>query len=171
MKALFLHGLESKPKNQKSEFLAKFDAQCPAMDYRSPGLFNEILTKIQNDRPEVLIGSSMGGWFAYCLSTITGIPTILFNPAVHSRSMEPVVQIGSMQANHTVILGRKDDLINPEETLEWIKKNPGHFKVNFENNGHQTPINIFKKYVLHSGYLNEMQRIKMFEEFNNLDLT
>jgi hypothetical protein len=169
MKALFLHGLESKAKSQKSEFLAKFDAECPAMDYKQSGLFNEILAKIQNDRPDVLIGSSMGGWFAYCLSTITGIPTILFNPAVHSRSMEPAVQIGSMKANHTVILGKKDELIKPEETLEWIKNNPGNFNVHFEGNGHQTPINIFKKYVLNSGYLNEMQRIKMFEEFQNLD--
>jgi hypothetical protein len=168
MKALFLHGLESKAKSQKSDFLAKFDAQCPAMDYKNPGMFNEILSMIQKDRPDVLIGSSMGGWFAYCLSTITGIPTILFNPAVHSRSMEPTVQIGSMKANHTVILGKKDELIKPEETLEWIKKNPGNFNVHFESNGHQTPINIFKKYVLNSGYLNEMQRIKMFEEFKNL---
>ncbi len=169
MKALFLHGLESKAKSQKSDFLAKFDAQCPAMDYKNPGMFNEILSMIQKDRPDVLIGSSMGGWFAYCLSTITGIPTILFNPAVHSRSIEPNVQIGSLKASHTVILGKKDDLIKPEETLEWIKKNPGNFNVHFESNGHQTPINIFKKYVLNSGYLNEMQRIKMFEEFKNLD--
>ena len=169
MKAIFLHGLESNPKSEKSKFLAKFDAECPPMDYKNPGLFNEILAKIQNDRPDVLIGSSMGGWFAYCLSTITGIPTILFNPAVHSRSMEPAVQIGSMLANHTVILGKKDDVITPEGTLEWIKKNPGNFKVNFEGNGHQTPIGIFKKYVLNSGYLTEMQRIKMFEEFQNLD--
>lgn len=169
MKALFLHGLESNPKSEKSKFLAKFDAECPAMDYNQSGLFNEILAKIQNDRPDVLIGSSMGGWFAYCLSTITGIPTILFNPAVHSRSMEPNVQMGSMKANHTVILGKKDDLISAEGTLEWIKKNPGNFNVHFENNGHQTPISIFKKYVLNSGYLNEMQRIKMFEEFKNLD--
>lgn len=169
MKAIFLHGLESKAKSEKSEFLAKFDAECPVMDYKNPGLFIEILTKIQNDRPDVLIGSSMGGWFAYCLSTITGIPTILFNPAFHSRSMEPNVQIGSIHANHTVILGKKDELIVPEKTLEWIKNNPGHFKVNFESNGHRTPLNIFKKYVLHSAYLNEMQRIKMFEEFNSLD--
>jgi hypothetical protein len=83
--------------------------------------------------------------------------------------MEPAVQMGSMKANHTVILGKKDVLINPEGTLEWIKKNPGNFNVHFENNGHQTPIGIFKKYVLNSGYLNEMQRIKMFEEFKNLD--
>ena len=169
MKAIFLHGLESSPKSEKSKFLAKFDAECPPMDYKQPGLFNEILAKIQNDRPDVLIGSSMGGWFAYCLSTITGIPTILFNPAVHSRSMEPAVQIGSMKANHTVILGKKDDVITPEGTLEWIKNNPGNCNVHFEGNGHQTPISIFKKYVLNSGYLTEMQRIKMFEEFQNLD--
>jgi hypothetical protein len=169
MKALFLHGLESKARSQKSEFLAKFDAECPVMDYKNPGMFNEILAKIQNNRPDVLIGSSMGGWFAYCLSTITGIPTILFNPAVHSRSMEPAVQIGSMKANHTVILGKRDNLINPEGTIEWVKKNPGNFNIHFESNGHQTPINVFKKYVLNSGYLNEMQRIKMFEEFKNID--
>jgi len=168
MKALFLHGLESKPRSYKSKFLYKFDVESPEMDYNDPGMFDEILLKIQNNRPDVLIGSSMGGWFAYCLSTLTGIPTIMFNPAVHSRSIEPSVKTGNFKSIHTVILGRSDNSINPDETLEWIKTKGGTFNVNFENMGHRTPISVFKKYVMQSGYLNEMQRIKMFEEFKTL---
>jgi len=167
MKVLFLHGLESKAKSDKSEFLSNFDAESPEMDYNDSSTFNNILIKIQKDRPDVLIGSSMGGWFAYCLSTLTGIPTILFNPAMHGRTFEPNVKIGNISASHTIVLGRKDQLINPEETMEWIKTATGSFKVNLENNGHRTPISVFKKYVIHSGYLNEMQRIKLFEEFKN----
>lgn len=150
MRVAFLHGLESKAISDKSTYLENDMeyAYCPAMNYKDNSLFAKTLNDIKRLDIDVLIGSSMGGWFAYCISTLTGIPTILFNPAFHSRSFSPNVQLGSKKANHIVVLGKNDTLIDHTKTLEYIKEEGiGNFKVNFESNSHRTPINIFKKYV------------------------
>lgn len=155
MKVAFFHGLESNAKSEKASYLkSQYDAWCPAMDYTNPRLFEETLKQIQLDKPELLIGSSMGGWFAYCISTLTGIPTLLLNPAVQGRSMEPRVRLGNLKANHEVVLGKDDIVINPEKTREWFKSNcKGNFKFHMESIGHRTPTAIMTKYL--SRVLNE----------------
>ena len=169
MNIAFFHGLESPAVSDKSEWLNSTykNVYTPAMDYRDPGLFNRVLKEVKDRKIDLLVGSSMGGWFAYCISTLTGIPTVLFNPAFHSRSFDPSVGIGGRGARHTVVLGKKDDLIDPATTQEWIKNNgKGKFTVHMEGNGHRTPIGIFTKYL--SG-LKESQstskHVKLFEEW------
>ncbi len=147
----FFHGLESASVSQKSQWLHERyeNAFTPAMDYSVPGLFENMLEEVRQRDIELLIGSSMGGWFAYCLSTHTGMPTVLFNPALHSRRIEPAVSLGNTTASHIVVLGRNDEIIKPEITLEWVnRKGPEHFTVFFEDNAHRTPLEIFARYVL-----------------------
>jgi hypothetical protein len=150
---VFLHGLESSSPSSKSQYLEEtFQSYCPNMDYNDADLFTKILNEVEVKRPTLLIGSSMGGWFAYCISTLTGIPTLLFNPAFHSRRIDPNVLIGNMAANHTIIFGVNDDVINPDESVLWVNKNGiGLFEYHYEEYGHRTPIHSFKKWV--SGYL------------------
>ena len=83
MRVAFFHGLESPAISDKTVALEKlFDyVYDPAMDYKDSGLFNKVLAEVKKQKIDLLIGSSMGGWFAYCISTLTGIPTLLFNPA------------------------------------------------------------------------------------------
>lgn len=151
MKVAFFHGLESSHQSEKSKFLLEnFDsAFCPEMKYSDPSLFERILQEVKERKSDLLIGSSMGGWFAYCLSTLTKIPTLLFNPAFHSRSMKTFVDEGSLKSNHVVILGKSDDIIDPKISREWIAFNgKGKFEIHEENIGHRTPIEVFKKWVI-----------------------
>ena len=108
MRVAFFHGLESKPHSEKNIELVKHfgesNVYAPAMDYRDPNLFETVLKEIKERDIQLLIGSSMGGYFSYCLSTITGIPTLLFNPAVIGRSFDPVTELGNLPAKHTVVL-------------------------------------------------------------------
>jgi hypothetical protein len=169
MKIAFFHGLESPAISDKSEYLQdnSVDAYTPAMDYTRPGLFEEVLAEVKKRDIDLLVGSSMGGWFAYCISTLTGIPTLLFNPAFHSRSMEPKVKRGSLKTKHTVVLGKADDVINPYDTLSWIKTNGvGNFQTHFENNNHRTPIGLFRKWVGKS-IVNESYQVLRFDDFLN----
>lgn len=149
MKVAFFHGLESSEKSEKSQYLkANFNAWCPAMDYKNPKLFDEVLAHIQSDKPDLLIGSSMGGWFAYCISTLTGIPTLLLNPAVQGRSMEPKVHLGNLKANHSVVLGIEDIVIDPAKTKSWFKGNcKGKYEFHMERIGHRTPNPIMVKHL------------------------
>lgn len=166
MKVAFFHGLESAPVSDKSKAIQSMfdDAYTPAMDYRKPGLFDEVLAEVQNRKIDLLVGSSMGGWFAYCLSTLTGIPAVLFNPAVQGRSFEPSVRMGSKSANRTIVLGKKDIVIDPDKTVDWFKENGvGNNKMYWEGIGHRTPLNVFTKYVrMNEGFTD---RILTLEEY------
>ena len=168
MKVAFFHGLESAPISDKSEYLLSAfpDAYVPAMDYSKSGLFDEVLKEVKKRNIDLLVGSSMGGWFAYCISTLTGIPTILFNPAVHSRTMEPSVYRGSSRANHTVVLGKSDNLIDPQKTKNWFKTDGvGSFNYKMENNGHRTPIGIFRKYLSAHESQTPTKHVMLFEQW------
>jgi hypothetical protein len=149
-KIAFLHGLESVQPSEKSIWLdsAFDDPYCPGMDYKDPTLFERVLKEIQERKIEVIIGSSMGGYFAYHISTITGIPTVLFNPAMASRSFEPLVQSGNELSNHEIIYGLFDDVISANKTRQWFEEHGlGAFHFHQEFMGHRTPMNIFTKYV------------------------
>jgi len=170
MKVAFFHGFESPAISDKTEYLNQaFDeVYAPEMNYNKPGLFNEVLQEVKKRKIDVLAGSSMGGWFAYCISTLTGIPAILFNPAVHSRPVEPAVQIGGAKAKHTVVLGKNDDVIDPEKTKEWFNKNGiGSFTYRMESNNHRTPVNIFRKYLSVYEQAEPIRYVKLFEDFIN----
>ena len=170
MRVAFFHGLESPPVSDKTEWLDKNyeEVYAPAMDYRDPGLFDQVLKEIKDRKIDLLSGSSMGGWFAYCLSTLTGIPTVLFNPAFHSRSFDPNVHLGGRSARHRVVLGKKDDVIDLSITQEWIKKSGiGEFDVRIESNDHRTPLRVFSKHMrgLNENKIVMKQHIKLFEEW------
>ena len=170
MNIAFFHGLESPAVSDKTEWLDKNykNVYAPAMDYRDPGLFDQVLKEVKDRKIDVLTGSSMGGWFAYCISTLTGIPTVLFNPAFHSRSFDPNVKTGSRKARHRVVLGKEDDVVNPKETVEWIEKNGiGDFSVNWESNNHRTPLGVYAKHVrgLKESTVFMKRHVKLFEEF------
>ena len=149
LRIAFLHGLESPHISDKTEFLNKefTFVYAPQMDYHDPLLFEKTLKEIQENKIDLIIGSSMGGWFAYCISTHTNIPTLLFNPAFHSRSFNPVVTTGDYLVHQTIVLGMNDDLIKATDTVDYLHENNIGNLVFFEENGHRTPIDIFTKYV------------------------
>jgi predicted esterase YcpF (UPF0227 family) len=150
MRTAFFHGLESPPVSEKNAILDKHftDVYAPPMDYRDPGLFSRVLQEVTEKRPDVLIGSSMGGWFAYCLSTVTGIPTLLFNPACVGRSFNPIIETGKELPQQTIILGKYDDVINHQESMSWLVDNyHGPMSFTYEGIGHRIPADIFEKQI------------------------
>lgn len=172
MRTAFFHGLESPSISDKSKYLENTVeySYAPEMDYKNPRMFDIILNKVLEEKIDLLIGSSMGGWFAYCISTLTGIPTLLMNPAFHSRSIEPFVKQGNKKSKHNIILGKNDDVIDPEETKIWLKENcKGSYKIHMENNDHRTPVGIMVKYLNESNQsVYEMKNfIPTFSEFLN----
>ena len=91
MKVYYLHGLESEAGGPKVDFLNEVTEQvfAPAMDYTNHRLFGELYRKILKEgKPDLIIGSSMGGYFADALGSHFDIEVLLFNPALHSRTIE-----------------------------------------------------------------------------------
>ena len=155
MKILYLHGLESKVGGPKVEYLEMLghEVDAPDMCWDYSGNFVSIADHIAyEDNYDLIIGSSMGGYFAYELGKMFDIPVLLLNPALHSRSIEPHVEKvhEDMAADPLVFLGvgANDDVINYEKTLEILDNEAGcFFRPNYfkGNHGHQTPLDFFQK--------------------------
>lgn len=148
MKVALFHGLESLHISDKSEFLHNnFEqAYCPKMNYYDKDLYIRQLSFIKKYEFDLLIGSSMGGWFAYCLSLDIGIDTILFNPAFNRIKFTPM--LGNNVVIQTIILGKNDNIVNPELSKEYMNNyGIGVFNIHEENIEHRIPIDIFEKYM------------------------
>jgi hypothetical protein len=152
MKITYLHGLESSQGGPKVEYLNLVfdDVYAPSIDYRKKGVFQHLLDGASDS--SLIIGSSMGAWAGYNIATINGSDTILFNPAVHSRSIELDIIAGQKENVNRVVLGKQDGVIDPHKSIAWLKKNGiGVFNFSFYDGGHRVPLEIFKSVV--SDYL------------------
>jgi len=155
MKILYLHGLESSVGGPKVEYLESLGhkVDAPDMCWDVGGNFTSIADHIAyEDNFDLIIGSSMGGYFAYELGKTFDIPVLLLNPALHSRSMEPEVTVcPEDEVGYPLVflgVGSNDDVIDYTKTLEYLDEDAICF---FENNcligdhGHQTPLDFFQE--------------------------
>jgi len=156
MKILYLHGLESSVGGPKVEYLEMLghEVHAPDMCWDVGGNFVSIADHCAyEDDVDLIIGSSMGGYFAYELGKIFNIPVLLLNPALHSRSIEPIVfnKFGPWIDEDPLVflgVGAKDDVINYETTLDYLDEHANcFFRSNYfkGDHGHQTPLDFFQK--------------------------
>ena len=152
---LYLHGLESKANCDKVGFLRSLGhiVTSPKINYREDNCYDNLKTLVKYNTYDVIIGSSMGGWFAWNLGKDIGVPVLLLNPAVHSRSIDIDINIDiepvrDQKASKVFLaLGLYDDVISPDKTLEWLKDNdkldwnPNNCKMG--GYGHRTSVERF----------------------------
>ena len=144
MKVWYLHGLESSQGGPKVDFLNEVadEVFAPEMDYQRADLFPELLKKAQNEMPDLIVGSSMGGYYADALGSHTGTEVLLFNPALHSRSIEKLLKYGEANWKRRFVVGSDDEVINPAMTQVLVDISES-FEV-IEGMGHQTPLDVFQ---------------------------
>lgn len=159
-KVLYLHGLESKQGGEKVGFLAgQACIYAPAIDYREENLHGKIHNIIMNFKPDLIIGSSMGGYVAHEFAKAFNLPAILLNPALHSRSFEPDLDTfilsfdTSFHERQIVLLGKNDGVIDPELT-KTILGDDKRFVIEEGEHGHRTPLDIFID--IYNKYKNEI---------------
>jgi len=112
---------------------------------------------VEKFSPDVIIGSSMGGHVGLMLANYYNIEAIVFNPAIHSRSIEPKLdRLEAKEPNFNfqpvVILGLEDDVINPLITKEILDDALFYCDIEeVEGLGHRIPfyvfVDIYNKYV------------------------
>lgn len=88
MNIIYLHGLDSDPNANKAIITANY-AQTLGIATHRPNLntspddvVKNVLALIKDTPNPVLIGSSLGGYFATLLSDMTDVPAILLNPSI-----------------------------------------------------------------------------------------
>ena len=151
-KVLYLHGLESGQGGPKVDYLAdNCYVHAPEMDYTRKDIFPYLIQMMEDFDPDLIIGSSMGGYAAYMLSGFYGTPIIAFNPALHSRKFNPKFpnKVQTCYPGKTkIILGEEDTVIDPNTTKKMIKdmtlNSPQNIKTEIvEGMGHRIPLDIF----------------------------
>lgn len=156
MKVVYLHGLtstvgETNPKIilMKNEFS---EVYAPQINYIEDNIFDKLLNDISELKYDLIIGSSMGGYFAYNIGSTLKIPTLLFNPAVVDRSVEPnnVQYNGNTSTNSTVYLGSNDTVINGNKVRDYFHNHGrGTFNYHIYDGTHRVPIDVFKDAIHH----------------------
>ena len=82
------------------------------------------------------------------LAETYGVPAILFNPAIHSRSINPAINFpiegeqAELQERKIVVLGKDDKVIDPELTKMMLEENRKYTIIE-EEIAHQVPLGIF----------------------------
>lgn len=151
-KVLFLHGLESSQGGEKVKFLtSKAMVHAPAMKYRGTHWsIDKLIDLVDECKPDIIIGSSMGGYLADIIGSYTGIEVLLFNPALHSRSLDYNLRYGKDGYKRTIVLGENDTVVDPTRTKEIVGDTAKI--VNVVGMGHRTDLNTFRaiyyKYIL-----------------------
>ena len=145
MKVWYLHGLESAAGGPKVDFLNEVadEVYAPEMDYENPFMFAALYNKGLEDKPDLIIGSSMGGYFADALGSHLDVEVLLFNPALHSRIIEPIgVTYGETNWERNFVVGTEDDVIDPIATR--VYKDLAKTWTEIEGMGHRTTLPVFK---------------------------
>ncbi|MEA2043320.1 MAG: YqiA/YcfP family alpha/beta fold hydrolase [Bacteroidota bacterium] len=128
MKTIYIHGLDSSPRPDKIKILESLGLEVEALhiDYRkNPDAYAVLEQYMQNSDIEFIVGSSLGGRLGFYLSARFQIPALLFNPALHSLSldMETPAIPEKINEEQFFVLGENDQTINPKQTKDFIRKN------------------------------------------------
>ena len=149
-KVLFLHGLESSNNCDKTQFLKRrVELVAPSIDYSTDSLEEDLMQIVESFKPDLIIGSSMGGYVGLMLANYYNIDSIVFNPALHSRPIEPKInKLISVDPYFNlmpvVVLGMEDNVVDPAKTEDILEQCDFYCDIErVENLGHRIPIDVF----------------------------
>jgi|TARA_R110000796_G_scaffold176105_1_gene293012 hypothetical protein len=143
MTVWYFHGLESEAGGPKVNFLNSVaeEVYAPTLDYSNHKLFGKLYKKGLATPPDLIIGSSMGGYLADALASHFGIEVLLFNPALHSRSIDRKFPYGKSNWERNFVVGTEDTVIDPKATL--VYKDIAKSYTEIQGMGHRTSLSVF----------------------------
>jgi predicted esterase YcpF (UPF0227 family) len=149
-KVLFLHGLDSRPYEDRVEILKASGADifAPHIDYRNDDEVEIATSIIEKEGITHLVGHSLGGILSYYLSNKYKIPALMFNPAFGSHNLKYFESIDKLKElpiykDQYAVVGMKDDVVLPKNQLAGL----GHATVwKEEELGHKVDPTTYKKY-------------------------
>lgn len=152
MNILYLHGLNSKLSEAKNAILERYGkVYAPNINYSRKHLQPiEILHPYPETEFNVIIGSSMGALNGYIISNWIGRPALLFNPPLSKYPwslMLPEAKFRRGDASKQLLLGAKDEIVNPQETLAFLGTHLQDHELEIKIDpllGHRIPVDLFE---------------------------
>lgn len=154
MKILYLHGLESSLPSSKAHWMEEQGhiVTSHPMKYDHENSFEIALEFTKTFSPDMIVGSSMGGYFAFRIGTHLSTKLVLLNPALFQRTkVFKYPNDGKFKSEIWALLGRKDDVVDHKKTAKKLKEL--NATLDIENHGHRTPLIAFKDFMNKYGLL------------------
>ena len=155
---MYLHGLESSNVCDKVDFMReRANVLAPSIDYRKSNIEEELMYMVESFSPDLIIGSSMGGFVGMLLANHYNVDCLVFNPAIHSRPIEP--NLNKLVSSNidpsfipVVVLGLEDEVIDPAKSEDMLEQADFYCDIErVEGLGHRIPfdvfVNIYNKYI------------------------
>jgi hypothetical protein len=157
-KIMYLHGLESSNVCDKVDFMReRANVLAPSIDYRKSNIEEELMYMVESFSPDLIIGSSMGGFVGMLLANHYNVDCLVFNPAIHSRPIEPNLnKLISSDIDPSfipvIVLGLEDEVIDPAKSEDMLEQADFYCDIErVEGLGHRIPfdvfVNIYNKYI------------------------
>ena len=110
----------------------------------------------KNQKIDVIIGSSMGGFAGYYLAQLLDLPSMLYNPALPYRNTIEQIVPSNLSMNPPksmrIVLGGLDDVIKAKDNLAFlaqhISEKTDYKLVIRKELAHQIPVAVFEKETL-----------------------
>lgn len=145
-KILYLHGLESKVGGVKETYLRENNkVLAPSLDYSKPLDLSGLVSDTYQFNPDLIIGSSFGGYYAEMVARFTKTEVLLLNPQIMPDlfKLPSHIHVKARRYGHkrTIILGMKDDIVPPKVTKDYYKDKAKFIEL--KNVGHRIPLKEF----------------------------
>lgn len=150
---LVLHGYESSQYPDRLKKISnEYNLITPPMDYdNNKNLFKDTVYKINGMKVDMIVGSSMGGYFGYYIAKKLNIPALLFNPAVIETNSgikrQTIDMTGKNSPKIYVVSGNNDSIVEQDKLESWLKENASNYIFIKENFGHQVPDDLYIRYI------------------------
>ena len=176
MKYFYIHGLNATGRTSANLLSKALDKDVTVLSWNQIKTFkenfNSMLHTLEREKDDIiLVGSSMGGYYANALANKLQIPCALFNPVLNPRKTlkdlksrdkehlldnlsDEVINSYEVQKDtvipRVVIVGKRDNVLNPDETIEhWGVNMKGKCDLKIINAGHEIKNFVdFKKDIL-----------------------
>ncbi len=127
-KILFLHGLDSSKDSTKYHTLDYEKKYCINVDYRNLSyqtvqqLYCQLIEKI---KPNLLVGHSLGGYWALKMSRLFGLPAVISNPSLAPNFRDDYPKISDEDLNHDIpqmaYLELGDEILDMYQTQQQLE--------------------------------------------------
>ena len=148
MKILYFHGLESSLPSSKANWMAEIGhiVVSHPMNYEHENSFEIALKFTKSLSPDLIVGSSLGGYFAFRIGTHISTKLVLLNPALVKRTKDySYPKNGEFKPEIWALLGRNDEVVNPRNTAKKLEEL--NATITIEDHGHRTPLDEFKNFI------------------------
>lgn len=151
-RVVYLHGLGSGQGGPKVDFLsANYMVYAPLLNYLpdAQSIFEEQKEIIREFNPDLIIGSSMGGYMGDAIASHIGCDVLLFNPATskaqtYRDQYDFEFGFGSYLNDTKVLIGMKDTVVDPAKSIEYYSKFKCANIIYNADMGHRTPFHVFQ---------------------------